>query len=97
MSQIPSFEKNIIVFATGYCPYCVQAENHLRSKGVSSMVKVMVDETPDLRSEMTRISGGRRTVSQIFINGRHIEGCDDLLALGRTKPAELGELIWQCS
>ena len=38
--------------------------------------------TPE-RHEAIRRSGGRTTVPQVFIDGRHIGGCDDLVALDR--------------
>jgi glutaredoxin 3 len=33
------------------------------------------------RDEMIALSNGRHTIPQIFINGQHIGGCDDLYAL----------------
>lgn len=73
----------VLMYATAVCPYCVRAEQLLRRKGVADadLEKVRVDLEPARRDEMLAKSGGRRTVPQIFIDGRHIGGCDDLYAL----------------
>jgi len=67
------------MYATATCPYCINAERLLLSKGVH-INKIMVDAQPEQRAVMMEISG-RRTVPQIFINERHIGGFDDLRAL----------------
>jgi len=71
---------NIVMYATGTCPYCVNAERLLRSKGVTEIEKIRVDLDPAKRAEMMEKTG-RRTVPQIFIGSRHIGGFDDLYAL----------------
>jgi glutaredoxin 3 len=43
------------------------------------------------RDEMIERSGGRRTVPQIFIDGRHVGGYDDLSALD--KAGDLDRLL----
>ena len=73
----------ILMYATGVCPYCVRAEQLLRRKGVADIEKVRVDLDPARRDEMIALSGGLRTVPQIFINAQHIGGCDELYALDR--------------
>ena len=70
------------MYATAACPFCQSAERLLLAKG-AVIEKVRVDLEPARRDEMTRKSGGRRTVPQIWIDGRHIGGCDDLYALER--------------
>ena len=70
----------IVVYSSRYCPYCRRAKSLLASKGVS-FTEIDVDDDPKKRAEMTQRSGGRRTVPQIFIDDRHVGGCDDLLAL----------------
>lgn len=72
----------ILMYATGVCPYCIRAEQLLRRKGVTDIEKVRIDLEPARRDEMMRITG-LRTVPQIFINDRHIGGCDELYALDR--------------
>ena len=72
----------VLMYATAVCPYCVNAERLLKSKGVQEIEKIRVDLDPLQREEMMRKSG-RRTVPQIWIGDRHIGGCDDLYALDR--------------
>lgn len=69
----------IVMYSTGYCPYCTRARELLTSKGVSFQ-EIRIDEEPGKREEMISRSG-RRTVPQIFIDGQHVGGCDDLYAL----------------
>ncbi|HAF01060.1 MAG TPA: glutaredoxin 3 [Methylophilaceae bacterium] len=70
----------IVMYTTAVCPYCINAERLLRSKGVAEIEKIRVDLQPDLRLEMMEKTG-QRTVPQIYINERHIGGFDDLRAL----------------
>jgi glutaredoxin 3 len=70
------------MYTSGYCPYCVQAERLLVSKGVTDIEKVRVDTDPARRTEMMEKTG-RRTVPQIYIDDFHVGGCDDLHALDR--------------
>lgn len=72
----------IIIYATASCPYCVNAERLLKSKGVTDITKIRVDLEPARRVEMMERTG-RRTVPQIYIGERHIGGFDDLYALDR--------------
>lgn len=69
----------VIIYSTGYCPYCFQAKALLQQKN-TPFTEIRIDLQPELRDEMISKSG-RRTVPQIFINGQHIGGCDDLYAL----------------
>lgn len=71
---------DITLFHTATCPYCVQAERLLGRKGVTTINKVNIEQSATLRDEMISRSG-RRTVPQIFINGEHIGGFDDLVRL----------------
>jgi glutaredoxin 3 len=70
----------ILMYTTATCPYCVNAERLLRSKGVMEIDKVRVDLEPQKRVEMMEKTG-RRTVPQIWIGERHVGGFDDLRAL----------------
>ncbi len=70
----------ILMYTTATCPYCVNAERLLRSKGVMEIDKVRVDLEPQKRLEMMEKTG-RRTVPQIWIGERHVGGFDDLRAL----------------
>lgn len=72
----------ISMYSTAVCPYCIRAEQLLRSKGVTEIEKIRVDLQPELRTEMMEKTG-RRTVPQIYINDEHVGGFDDLAALNR--------------
>lgn len=71
---------NIIIYSTGTCPYCINAKELLDSKGVQYK-EIRIDKEEGKRDEMLRISNGRRTVPQIFIDNKHIGGFDDLKSL----------------
>ena len=79
---------NVVMYATGTCPYCIRAEHLLHSKGVTDLEKIRVDIEPSRREEMMARSG-RRTVPQIFIGTHHVGGCDDLFALDRAGKLDL--------
>ncbi|MFZ0887486.1 MAG: glutaredoxin 3 [Candidatus Binataceae bacterium] len=68
------------VYTTSYCPYCVGAKALLKSKGVA-FDEIDVTEDAALREKMIELSGGRRTVPEVFVNGRIIGGYDELRAL----------------
>jgi glutaredoxin 3 len=72
----------VTMYSTGVCPYCVQAERLLKSKGVTAIEKIRVDLHPELRDSMVAKTG-RRTVPQIYIGETHVGGFDDLSALDR--------------
>ncbi len=71
---------DILMYTSAVCPYCMNAERLLASKGVTAINKIRVDLQPERRDEIIEKTG-RRTVPQIFIDGRHIGGFDDLRAL----------------
>jgi glutaredoxin 3 len=75
---------NVIIYSTATCPYCVKAKQLLTSKNVQ-FTEYFVDKDLEKREEMLKLSGGRRTVPQIFINDKHIGGCDDLYQLESDK------------
>ena len=73
----------IEMYTTAVCPYCSRAEMLLKSRGVTDIRKIRVDQDPQARDAMMQRSDGRRTVPQIFIDDKHIGGFDDLAALDR--------------
>ena len=80
----------IEIYTTMFCPFCVQAKQLLDSK------QVVYDETDvtarlSLRKTMTNRANGRTSVPQIFIDGQHVGGCDDLVAL--EKSGQLDRLL----
>lgn len=78
----------IDIYTKFLCPYCARAKALLERKGATF---TEIDVTADSAAfgAMVDRSNGRRTVPQIFVDSRHIGGCDDLLALeaaGRLDP-----------
>jgi glutaredoxin 3 len=80
----------IVMYSTGWCPYCDRARGLLERKGVT-FSEIKVDEDATQRDAMLKRSGGRRTVPQIFIGDRYVGGFDDLYALD--KAGELDKLL----
>ncbi|MDE0334034.1 MAG: glutaredoxin 3 [Defluviicoccus sp.] len=80
----------IEVYSSLWCPFCARAKALLNRKGVEYR-EIDVDRDPNLRQQMMRRAGGRRTVPQIFVDGRHVGGSDDLAALERA--GELDALL----
>ena len=68
------------LYTTMFCPYCVRARALLERKG-AAFTEIDIIEDPARRDEMIQRSGGRTSVPQIFINGEHIGGSDELAAL----------------
>ncbi len=71
---------HVEIYTTQVCPYCVRAKDLLQRKGVTP-IEFRVDLNDSLRDQMLQRAQGRRTVPQIFIDGVHVGGCDDLYAL----------------
>jgi glutaredoxin 3 len=82
----------IELYTTTYCPFCVRAKSLLRTKGVAFQ-EIDVTDDADLREKMVELAGGRRTVPEVFINGRLVGGYDELHALDRS--GELDKLLAQ--
>ena len=75
------------IYLKSTCGFCFRAAQLLESKGVEYEAYELAYGSP-LREEMIRRANGRTTVPQIFIDGRHIGGCDDLYALDRAGKLE---------
>ena len=71
------------IYTREFCPYCVKAVGLLNKKGVK-FTQYDAGMDPDRKSEMVSRSHGGRTFPQVFINGDHVGGCDDLHALDRS-------------
>jgi glutaredoxin 3 len=84
--------QKVLMYTTGYCPYCTRAEMLLKQKGVETIEKIRIDEDPAERDAMVARTG-RRTVPQIYIGQTHVGGFDDLAALERA--GELTPLLNQ--
>ena len=72
----------IEIYTTPFCGFCHAAKRLLTSKG-ASFAETDVSGDPEKRAEMMQRANGGRTVPQIFIDGQHVGGCDDLYALER--------------
>jgi glutaredoxin 3 len=73
----------IVMYSSGWCPYCVRARTLLERKGLPFR-EIKVDEDPAERETMLARSGGRRTVPQIFVGAQHVGGFDELYALDKS-------------
>ena len=78
------------IYSSMFCPFCHRAKRLLAGKGVT-FIEIDVDTQPDKRQEMMQRSNGGHTVPQIFVDGRHVGGSDDLVALDRS--GELDTLL----
>lgn len=72
----------IEIYTKAFCPYCVRAKHLLADKG-AAFEEYDITMGGPRRKEMIERSNGGSTVPQIFIDGRHIGGSDDLAALDR--------------
>ncbi len=68
------------IYTTPYCSFCHRAKNLLRQKGVS-FTEIDLLGNPGKNIEMSRRSNGERKVPQIFIDGQHVGGCNELYEL----------------
>lgn len=73
---------SVVIYTRQYCGYCSAAKALLEKKGVD-YVEHDATGKPEIRSEMIDKAHGRTTFPQIFINGQHVGGCDDIHALDR--------------
>jgi glutaredoxin 3 len=80
---------DVVIYTKPFCPYCSRAMALLDQKGVK-YEEIVASMDPEKRAEMQQRSG-RSTYPQIFINGEHVGGCDDMLALDRK--GELDKLL----
>lgn len=71
---------DVEVYTTQTCPYCVKAKTLLKTKGIP-FKEIDVTGDDEARIALVQKANGMRTVPQIFINGKHIGGSDDLHAL----------------
>lgn len=70
----------ITIYTKSTCPYCQRAKQLLNARG-ATFDEIDILERPDQRAVMIERAGGSTTVPQIFIDDRHVGGCDDLHAL----------------
>lgn len=73
----------VVMYSSGFCPYCIRAEHMLHARGVTEIEKIRIDLDPARRAEMIKKTG-RRTVPQIYIGDIHVGGYEDLARLDRS-------------
>jgi glutaredoxin 3 len=71
---------SVEIYTKTTCPYCVRAVRLLQMKKVDFR-EIAVDRGGPPKEEMVQRARGRTTVPQIFIDGHHVGGCDDLMNL----------------
>jgi glutaredoxin 3 len=81
LKVLGKFMASVTIYTRDLCGYCARAKSLLEQKGVD-YVEYNATVNPDYRQEMMQKSGGS-TFPQIFINGQHVGGCDDLHSLDR--------------
>ncbi len=72
----------IEIYTSPFCGYCYRAKKLLSEKGME-FIEFDVTADSSKRDEMVERAGGRTTVPQIFIDGRHVGGSDELHELER--------------
>ena len=82
VARISNDMARVEIYTKAFCPYCVRAMRLLADKGVEPEEHDITMGGPR-RAEMLERANGRATVPQVFIDGRHIGGSDDLAALDR--------------
>jgi glutaredoxin 3 len=73
---------NIEIYTQSWCPYCERAVHILTTKGVEFR-EIDAPGGSAARAEAKQRSGGRTSAPQIFIDGHHVGGCEELAALDR--------------
>ena len=76
----PAVPAAVEIYTWQTCPYCIRAKLLLWWKG-ANYTEYKIDGDAAARDTMATRAAGRRSVPQIFINGQHIGGCDDLYSL----------------
>ena len=66
------------IYSTAICPFCDRAKMLLQKRDIE-FTELKVDQDVKLFEEMLKLSNGRRSVPQIFIDDKHIGGYDDLV------------------
>ena len=68
------------IYTWSRCPFCIRAKGLLDEKGVEYS-EYCIDGDEDARDKMRARANGKSSLPQIFIDDRHVGGCDDLYAL----------------
>jgi len=73
---------DVVIYTKPGCPYCSAALSLLKRKG-AEFTEIVASNDPAKKAEMVEKSGGKATFPQIFIDGKHVGGSDDVHALDR--------------
>ena len=73
----------VTIYTRAFCPFCSRAVSLLKKKNID-FEEIDAGMSAEKKAEMVERSGGGRTFPQIFIGGKHIGGCDDMMALDRS-------------
>ena len=73
---------DVVLYTKPGCGYCHAAKALLDGKG-ADYIEIVASSDPAKKQEMIQRSGGRMTFPQIFIDGKHVGGSDELHALDR--------------
>ena len=71
---------DVEIYVKTGCPYCIRAVQLIEAKGVGYKLH-NVDFGGEKKQQMVQRASGRMTVPQIFIAGKHVGGCDDIMML----------------
>ena len=78
---------------TGYlCGYCSRAKSLLKENNID-FDEINIHDNPEKMEEMLKLSGGKRSIPQIFYGNKHIGGSDDLYSM--SVKGELDKLIYE--
>jgi glutaredoxin 3 len=90
LERLKIMSAKVEIYTWSTCPFCIRAKQLLNSKKVE-FVEYCIDGDNEAREKMALRANGRRSLPQIFIDDRHIGGCDDIHALDRQ--GELDSLL----
>ena len=74
---------NVEVYTQDWCGFCARVMHLLTTKGIE-VNEIYAPRGSEAREESVRRSGGRQTVPQVFVDGKHIGDCNELMALEAT-------------
>lgn len=80
------------IYTWDHCPYCQRTLQLFNTKGIK-YIQYKVDGDEAARDKMSIRASGRKTVPQVFINDKHIGGCDDTHALD--SKGELDKIVFE--
>ena len=83
---------NVEIYTWDHCPYCNKIIQLFDSKNIK-YTRYRIDGDESAREKMAVRANGRRTVPQVFIDGKHIGGCDDTHALDEKNG--LGAIVFE--